>query len=130
MKLFSFLLVLMVLVSCTGSSDVEIGNKTTMEVELVYEAGDVVRGEIINAEFKVTNTGSYPLVISEVKPSCSCTVAEYPEEPLQPGESGIIKAQVNTDKTGAGLLNKEVRIVANTTPSVTPVQIRANVMNH
>ena len=79
------------------------------------------------AKFKIKNTGDYPLVIAEVKGSCSCTVAEYPEEPLAPGEKATILAHVNTDKTGAGILNKSVSIVSNTEPSITRVVIKANV---
>ena len=36
---------ILVLVSCGGSDKVEIGNKTSMSVDLVYDAGDVMRGE-------------------------------------------------------------------------------------
>lgn len=131
MKVLGLFLMLFLLGSCNWTNgDVEVGNKTTMEVDLVYDAGNVIRGEVINAEFTITNSGTYPLIISEVKPGCSCTVADYPDEPIQPGDSGVIKAQVNTDQTGAGLLNKQVRIVANTTPSITAVTIRANVSNN
>ena len=99
-----------------------------MEVAAVFDAGDVLKGEVITAKFIITNTGEYPLVIGEVKGSCSCTVAEYPENPVLPGESGKVLAYVNTEKVGAGVLNKSVRIVANTTPSITQVVVKANVI--
>ena len=127
-KIISFSLLVTLLASCGGSTDVSIGDKTTMEINEVFDAGDVVKGEMVTAEFTIKNTGDYPLVIGEVKGSCSCTVAEYPESPLAPGESGIISAHVNTDKVEAGLLNKSVRIVANTDPSIKQVLIKANVM--
>lgn len=128
-KVIFLLFVAVTLVSCSGSDVVEVGNKTTIEIDLIYDAGKVLKGEMITAKFKIENTGKYPLVIAEVKGSCSCTVAEYPEEPLLPGESAEIMAHVNTDQTGAGILNKSVRIVANTEPSITQVLIKANVMN-
>lgn len=127
-KMISFSLFVVLLASCGGGTDYAIGEKTTMEINEVFDAGDVVKGEMITAEFTVKNTGEYPLVIGEVKGSCSCTVAEYPETPLAPGESGIISAHVDTDKVEAGLLNKSVRIVANTDPSIKQVLIKANVM--
>ena len=68
------------------------------------------------------------MVIGEVKGSCSCTVADYPREPIAPGETGIVSAHVDTDKVEAGMMNKGVRIVANTNPSIIEVVIRANVM--
>lgn len=127
-KMISFSLLVMLLASCGGGTDYAIGEKTTMEINEIFDAGDVVKGEMITAEFTVKNTGDYPLVIAEAKGSCSCTVAEYPENPLAPGESGIISAHVDTDKVEAGLLNKSVRIVANTDPSIKQVLVRANVM--
>lgn len=117
------------LAACGGGSSLEVGNKTTMEVTpAVFEAGDVLLGERVTAKFEVKNTGEYPLVLGEVKGSCSCTVAEYTDEPIAPGETGSVIAYVNTAETGVGTLNKAVNIVANTENSVTKVVVRANVM--
>lgn len=113
--------------SCTGNSAVEIGQKTEIEVNPVFDAGKILHGEEIVATFKVKNTGSYPLVIAEVKGSCSCTVAEKPEEPIQPGKTGTIKATVKTENASEGKISKEVRIVANTEPSITVMKINAEV---
>ena len=60
-----------ILVSCKGNESVEIGQKTSMFVETVYNAGEVVKGEVITARIIVKNTGDYPLVIAAVQPSCS-----------------------------------------------------------
>ncbi|MDX2362835.1 MAG: DUF1573 domain-containing protein [Crocinitomicaceae bacterium] len=131
MKYFGIVLMAMlVLASCTETeTNVVIGNKTTIEIEpMMFDAGDVLKGEMVDAKFTITNTGTFPLVIAEVKGGCSCTVADYPDEPIQPGESGVIWAHVNTDETGVGALNKGVTIVANTDPSVSTVVIRGNVM--
>lgn len=115
------------LFACTETEMVEVGNKTTMVVDPVFDGGEVVKGEIISAKFVVRNTGSYPLVIADVKGSCSCTVADRPEDPIQPGEEAVIKADVDTDRTSTGEITKSVRIVANTEPSVTEVAIKATV---
>lgn len=131
MKRILFILPLAFLMfSCGGSDVVEIGQKTSMVVEPVFDAGEVVKGEIISAKFIVKNTGKYPLVIADVKGSCSCTVAEKPEDPIQPGGEGVITAEVDTDRTSTGVISKSVRIVANTEPSVTEVAIKARVKNN
>lgn len=117
----------LLLLSCSENTTVVVGNKTTMEIDTVYDAGNILKGEVINATFKLTNTGDFPLVLAEVKGSCSCTVADYPEDPIAPGESAIIKAHVNTDRLSLGMLSKSVRVVANTEPSITQVLIKANV---
>lgn len=130
MKYVFMLLTSLVLLSCGGNNKVVVGNKTTMEVEELFDAGNVMKGEMITAKFQVHNTGDYPLVIGEVKGSCSCTVASYPEEPIAPGKVGEVLAHVNTEKTGTGVINKTIRIVANTDPSVTQVAVRANVSHN
>ncbi len=116
--------------SCSSDMDVSPGNRTTMEVNPVFDAGEVVKGEFITAKFKVTNTGDYPLVIADVKAGCTCTVAKKPEEPIAPGESAEIIAQVDTDKTGVGSISKSINIVSNADPSVTPVKIKATVLKN
>ena len=113
--------------SCGGSDKVEVGQKTSMEIDTVFDAGSVVKGEVINAKFKVKNTGKYPLVFGEVRGSCSCTVAEKPEEPILPGESGEIIAQVKTDEVHTKLVNKSVTIMANTEPHLTVVMIKGKI---
>jgi hypothetical protein len=115
--------------SCGGSETVEIGNKTTMDVEPIFDAGKVLKGEKIDAEFKIKNTGFYPLVVADVKGSCTCTVADKPEDPIMPGESYIIRAYVDTDRTGTGAISKSITIVANTDPSISSVVVKAIVMN-
>lgn len=126
-KILLFIPVLLLLSACNGTDKVVIGNKTTIIVDPVFDAGKVVQGEIISAKFIVRNTGKYPLVIAEVKPSCSCTVGSKPEKPIQPGEEGVIEAKVDTKRTSKGVISKTLRIVANTEPSVTEVAIKATV---
>jgi hypothetical protein len=129
-KLVFFLPAFLLISACSGSDSVEVGNKTTMQVDPVFDAGIVVKGEKVKAQFIVRNTGKYPLVIAEVKPSCSCTVGSKPEDPIQPGEDGIIKAEIDTDRTASGIISKTLRIVANTEPSVTEVAIKAQVKSN
>ena len=117
-----------VLLSCKSDNKIDVGNKTTMEITKEFKAGNVILGEEIESVFKLKNTGDYPLIIAEVKGSCSCTVADYPEDPIAPGDTEEITATVRTDNAAPGQLSKEVRVVANTEPSLTVLSIRANVI--
>jgi hypothetical protein len=117
-----------VLLSCNSDNKIDVGNKTTMEITKEFKAGNVILGEEIESVFKLKNTGDYPLIIAEVKGSCSCTVADYPEDPIAPGDTEEITATVRTDNAAPGQLSKEVRVVANTEPSLTVLTIRANVI--
>lgn len=116
-----------VFVSCETDTTMDVGEKTSAEINETFDAGTVIKGEIINATFTMKNTGEHPLVIAEVKGGCTCTVADYPKKPIPPGESGEIFAQVNTDKTGTGKINKSIRIVANTEDPSMQVYVKANV---
>ena len=127
-RFLSLLSLICILVSCNSEDKIEVGNKTTLEITKEFKAGNVILGEEIEAVFKLKNTGSYPLIIAEVKGSCSCTVADYPEDPIAPGETEEITATVRTDNAAPGTLIKEVRVVANTEPSITVLSIRANVI--
>ena len=119
-----FLALSFLIFSCEDNSKVVVGQKTSMEVNLVFDAGTVVKGEVINAKFKVKNTGKYPLVFGEVRPSCSCTVPHKPEKPIQPGETGEIVAQVMTDKLNTKNVSKSVTIMTNTEPNTTVLMIK------
>jgi hypothetical protein len=114
--------------ACSSKGDaVEVGKKTTLEVNDIFDAGTVVKGEVIRAVFTVTNTGDYPLVFGEVRPSCSCTVADKPSEPIQPGESTEIIAKVNTANVSSKEVTKSVTIMTNTTPSTKVLIIKAKI---
>lgn len=52
--------------------------------------GTVTQGTIVEKDFKFTNTGKSPLVITSASGSCHCTVPHFPEEPIAPGKSGVI----------------------------------------
>jgi hypothetical protein len=128
MKNIIALLAISLLFACSSEGDaVEIGEKTTLEVNDVYDAGTVVKGEVIRAVFTVKNTGDHPLVFGEVRPSCSCTVADKPSEPIQPGASTKIIAKVNTANVSSKEVTKSVTIMTNTTPSTKVLIIKAKI---
>lgn len=118
----------LVLASCSSNDKLEMGQRTTMEVDKVIEIGNVMKGEVAKASIVIKNTGKYPLIISEAKGSCSCTVINAPTEPIAPGESATFKADINTDNASTGPMAKSVNITANTQPSDTEIIIKANVI--
>jgi hypothetical protein len=124
MRKLSLIALSLLLFACGEEQKIEVGQKTTMEITPEFNAGTVIKGEIIKARFKVENTGDYPLVFGEVRGSCSCTVAEKPEEPIQPGDTGEIIAEVNTENLSSKNIVKSVTIMANTEPNLTVVTIK------
>lgn len=118
---------LFLLASC-GNNSVDIGNRTTAEYDPIYNAGKAAKGEIIKAKIKIKNTGDYPLVVGDVQVSCSCTLASKPEEPINPGSEGFVETTIDTDKVGVGKFSRDIRIIANTTPTPLVVSIQGEVI--
>ncbi len=80
-------------------------------------------GEVVEHTYTFTNTGKAPLIIRGARSTCGCTVPEWPEEPIPPGQSGKIEVKFNT----AGKKNqqtKPVTITANTYPTTTKVLLK------
>ncbi len=90
--------------------------------EKSFDFGTVKQGEKVTHVFEFTNTGRIPLLISDARSTCGCTVPEWPREAIPPGEKGSIKVVFNT----AGKHDqqkKPVTITANTYPSETVIQL-------
>ncbi len=65
-----------------------------------HDFGTIPQGKAVSHTFEFINTGSEPLVITGVKASCGCTVADYPKDPIAPGMNGHIKASFDAGKLG------------------------------
>lgn len=80
--------------------------------------GKIKEGQVMEVTWRFKNTGQKPLVIVNASASCGCTVAEKPEQPIAPGEEGLIKAKFDShDRSGEQ--NKQVYVQANTTGNTT-----------
>ncbi len=91
-----------------------------------FEFGTVEEGDVVKHVFKFTNTGKEPLVISNAKGSCGCTVPTWPHEPVPPGGVGEIKVEFNT-KGKPGNQSKRVTVTANTVPTDTYIEVAGEV---
>ncbi|MBL7983678.1 MAG: DUF1573 domain-containing protein, partial [Flavobacteriales bacterium] len=74
------------------ATPVDNGPKTSIAFPVMQHSfGKIKQNSENEYTFKFTNTGKEPLVISDAKGSCGCTVPEYPKEPIAPGGTGDIK---------------------------------------
>ena len=63
-------------------------------------------------EFRFKNTGKEPLIISDAKGSCGCTVPTFPKNtPIMPGNFEFIKVTYDTKRPGS--FTKTVTIKSN-----------------
>lgn len=76
--------------------------------------------------FKFTNTGNAPLVITDVKTSCGCTVPTYSKEPILPGQEGSLDIKYNTKKLGT--FTKTVTVISNAEGGNKILKIKGNVI--
>ena len=107
------------------------GDQKPSLAEIKFESLDHDYGTIKNGangifEFKFTNTGKEPLLISEAHGSCGCTVPEWPKEPIKPGTSSAIKVSYDTKRTGA--FTKTVTVTTNTKTPSTVLSIKGIVL--
>jgi hypothetical protein len=85
-------------------------------------------GETLICVFPFTNKGEAPMVISKYEVECTCTVVEYPKEPIQPGQGGEIKVTFDS-KGKIGWQFRKVRLYANTKKNPTEVEFRVKILN-
>ncbi len=86
--------------------------------ETSFDFGMIESGEKVKHVYTFTNTGDAPLVISNAKGSCGCTVPYWPNMPILPGESNEIEVQFDS-KNKKGKQSKRITITANTSPPQT-----------
>ena len=73
-----------------------------------YDFGQIPQGQPASYKFEFTNNGENPLTISQVKPSCGCTAANYTKEQIPAGGSGFVEATYNAAQPG--VFNKTVTV--------------------
>jgi hypothetical protein len=78
-----------------------------------HDFGNIVQGDVVEHTFKFTNTGTEPLIITNVQVSCGCTTPKgWPRDPVMPGGTGELTVAFNsTGKMGAQ--TKPVTIISN-----------------
>jgi hypothetical protein len=94
-------------------------------VETTHDFGKIPQGKPVTHEFKFTNTGKVPLVLSQVQASCGCTTPDYSKDPIPPGKTGSIKATFNAGATGP--FNKSVTVNANVEGGATYLILKGEV---
>ncbi len=115
-KLFVLLSVLFMMCSVTFAQGQETTGKQN-GAEIIFKETNHNFGSIPfkgngSCEFVFVNTGNEPLILTQPKSSCGCTVPEWPKQPILPGESNVIKVTYkNTDRPGN--FNKYITVYSN-----------------
>jgi len=94
----------------------DTANYTTIRwVDSIVQFGTINKGEKIKINFRFKNTGNKPLILTNVKPGCGCTIADYTKEPVMPGAEGLVTASFNTEHINQPEVRKTIIVNTNTT---------------
>ena len=88
-----------------------------------HDFGTIEQGTPQETVFKFTNTGNGPLIITDAKSSCGCTVPNPPKEPIAPGESSEMVVKFNG--SGQNQVTKTITVTANTAKGSEILRIKA-----
>ena len=76
-----------------------------------HDFGKIPQGTPVTTMFEFTNVGQEPLILSDVKPTCGCTIADYTKTPVKMGDKGEIKITYNA--AAAYPFNKTIVVTSN-----------------
>ena len=96
-----------------------------MEFDKVeHDFGTIEQNAAQETVFTFTNTGEAPLIITDAKSSCGCTIPEYPKNtPIAPGEKGEMVVKFNG--SGQNQVTKTITVTANTSKGTETLRIKA-----
>lgn len=123
-KVFGFLTLMLIGFSANAQDGPKIQFK-----EDTINYGDVIKGVDDGVRvFEFTNTGNAPLIITDVKSTCGCTVPSKPTAPIMPGKSEKITVKYNMNP---GPISKTITVQSNAVNApdgMTPLRIKGNVI--
>jgi hypothetical protein len=76
-----------------------------------HDFGKIQQGTPVTTIFEFTNVGKQPLILTDVRPTCGCTIADYTKTPVKSGEKGNIKITYNA--AVAAPFNKVIVVTSN-----------------
>ena len=117
-------LVLIALVGLLGFT-VNAQAKITFKSDTV-DYGKIVKGSDGVRVFEFTNTGDAPLIVSDVKSSCGCTVPKKPKGPVAAGATGTIEVKYDTKRVGP--IRKTVTVYSNADEPIKALKIKGEVL--
>jgi Protein of unknown function (DUF1573) len=118
--------------SADGSTMAEpVSNLPLTTVEFMednHNFGEIPDGDKVSHTYKFRNTGSNPLKVENVKPSCGCTTPDWSREDVAPGAEGFVTVEFDS-KGKTGVQKKSVTVTfANTDPKNKMLQFQGEVI--
>lgn len=93
----------------------------TIDYGIIEKGSDGVR------VFEFTNTGNAPLIITDVKSTCGCTIPKKPDGPIMPGETGKIEVKYDTNRVNP--IRKTITVTSNADTPTIALKIKGEVID-
>ena len=113
----------------TAKEDAVVKNPNAPEISFdktVHNYGTIPYNGDGNCKFSFTNTGKEPLILTNVRSSCGCTVPKWPREPILPGHSDVIDVVYKTNRVGK--INKTITVQSNGQTKTVVLRIKGQVL--
>jgi hypothetical protein len=128
-KIFSPFFIAMIMIGMAIS--VQAQDAAKPEAGMTWKAttmdlGKIEQGKPVTVEFEFSNPSMVPLIINSVRPTCGCTVADYPKEPVAPGKTGKITLTYNA--ASLGTFTKSTTVTTNASEGNTSLVIKGEVV--
>lgn len=109
------------------STSVQVTTITFQNTE--FDFGEVNLGDTIHYTFIFTNSGEEDLIIQTVKPSCSCTKINWPENPVLPSSSGEINVSYSTTEKSPGENEVHLTLLYNGIPNLEILTLKMRILD-
>lgn len=130
--ILSLLTVFTFSISCSQTSHAENtididaqGPSIKFEV-LSHDYGTLQKNGNGTFNFNFVNEGTEPLILSNVRSSCGCTIPQWPREPIAPGDSKTIKVKYDTRRIGS--FSKSITVTSNGSEQAIVLRIKGKVV--
>ena len=123
-----FLLISVFGLATMQAQDLAIAKKVAIidyETEVI-DYGTIAQNSDGMRIFTFTNTGNAPLIISEVKTSCGCTIPSYSKEAILPKSEGQLEIKYDTKRLGN--FSKTITVISNAKQVRKTLKIKGNII--
>ena len=128
-KFIPLTLILLLALSADAQTSVEKNGPVITFEKKNHDFGDVIQGEKVEYTFTFSNTGTEPLIITNVETTCGCTTPKgWPRDPIEPGQKGELTVAFSSVGK-IGRQNKPVVVISNAAnPEGNRISFTANIL--
>lgn len=86
-------------------------------IDTAKDFGTIKEGDSVKLTYRFKNVGNKPLFLSKVQTSCGCTITQFPQNAIFPGNEDALMVTFNS-KGHPGSIFKNVSVISNTSNRV------------